>query len=119
VGAIVSVRHLCVWIAPPSGLPALACWPRESVPFFLGHGGWRWGSQAAILVRSSRVGIPRVLTGADDRADFDRLRCKLFSIVVVVISSLLFRALHGGFWLAGTILSMAFAIALYGAPCAR
>ncbi len=47
------------------------------------------------------------------RADFDQLPLGLFSWSSFVISSLLFGALHGGFWLAGTIAGMAFAIALY------
>ena len=46
-------------------------------------------------------------------ADFEQLPLGLFSWSSFVISSLLFGALHGGFWLAGTIAGMAFAIALY------
>jgi len=42
----------------------------------------------------------------------DMLARKTFRYSIVYLS-LLFGALHGGFWLAGTIAGMAFAIALY------
>jgi exosortase E/protease (VPEID-CTERM system) len=46
-------------------------------------------------------------------SEFDRLPLGLFTWSSFVISSVLFGALHGGYWLAGTIAGMTFAFALY------
>ena len=106
-----------VWIAlVPSG-PSSGRWPAalESVPFF-------WGAAwLAVRFVGYTITVPLVeelafrgyLTRRLMRADFDQLPLGLFSWSSFVISSLLFGALHGGFWLAGTIAGMAFAIALY------
>ena len=45
--------------------------------------------------------------------EFDRLPLGLFTWSSFVISSVLVGALHGGYWLAGTIAGMTFALALY------
>ena len=106
-----------VWIAlVPSGPPG-ARLPAalESVPFF-------WAAAwLAVRFVGYTITVPLVeelafrgyLTRRLMRADFDQLPLGLFSWSSFVISSLLFGALHGGFWLAGTIAGMAFAIALY------
>jgi len=106
-----------VWLAlVPSGPPG-ARLPAalESVPFF-------WAAAwLAVRFVGYTVTVPLVeelafrgyLTRRLMRADFDQLPLGLFSWSSFVISSLLFGALHGGFWLAGTIAGMAFAIALY------
>jgi exosortase E/protease (VPEID-CTERM system) len=47
------------------------------------------------------------------RADFQNLPVARMSWIPVLISSLLFGALHGRFWLAGTIAGLLFAAALY------
>jgi exosortase E/protease (VPEID-CTERM system) len=47
------------------------------------------------------------------REDFERLPIGLFSWSSFLVSSVLFGALHGGFWMAGTIAGMTFALALY------
>src|SRR4029077_3024039 len=47
------------------------------------------------------------------RSGFADLPLGLFSWWSFVVSSLLFGALHGGLWLAGTIAGMTFALALY------
>ena len=106
-----------VWIAlVPSGPPG-ARWPAalESVPFF-------WAAAwLAVRFVGYTITVPLVeelafrgyLTRRLMGADFEQLPLGLFSWSSFVISSLLFGALHGGFWLAGTIAGMAFAIALY------
>jgi len=47
------------------------------------------------------------------RADFQNLPLGFFSWGSFLVSSVLFGALHGGLWLAGTIAGMSFALALY------
>jgi exosortase E/protease (VPEID-CTERM system) len=56
-----------------------------------------------------RVYLLRRLTGRDiDSVDAGR-----FSLVAVVVSSLLFGAMHNGLWIQGTLAGMAFACAMY------
>ena len=47
------------------------------------------------------------------RADFYNLPVATFFWIPFLVSSLLFGALHGQFWLAGTIAGMLFGVALY------
>jgi CAAX prenyl protease-like protein len=47
------------------------------------------------------------------REDFTRLPVGLFTWSSFLLSSLLFGALHGGSWIAGTLAGMTFAVALY------
>jgi exosortase E/protease (VPEID-CTERM system) len=47
------------------------------------------------------------------REDFSRLPVGLFTWSSFLLSSLLFGALHGGSWIAGTLAGMTFAVALY------
>jgi len=47
------------------------------------------------------------------QADFSALPVTTFSWLPVALSSLLFGALHGQFWVAGTIAGALFALALY------
>ena len=47
------------------------------------------------------------------REDFQHLPIGLFTWSSFLISSMLFGALHGGLWLAGTVAGMTFALALY------
>lgn len=94
-----------------SGLPAAL----ESVPV---HWAAAW---LALRVIGYTVTVPLVeelafrgyLTRRLIRADFDRIPVGLFTWSSFAISSVLFGALHGGYWLAGTVAGMAFALALY------
>jgi CAAX prenyl protease-like protein len=47
------------------------------------------------------------------REDFSRLPVGLFTWSSFLLSSVLFGALHGGSWVAGTLAGMTFAVALY------
>jgi exosortase E/protease (VPEID-CTERM system) len=106
-----------IWIALVPAPPAGAGWPAalQSVPVY-------WAA-AWLIVRviGYTITVPLVeelafrgyLTRRLMRADFERLPIGLFSWSSFVISSLLFGALHGGYWLAGTIAGMTFALALY------
>jgi CAAX prenyl protease-like protein len=47
------------------------------------------------------------------RHDFDRVPMGTFTWGSFIASSLLFGALHGSFWLAGTLAGMSFALAVY------
>jgi exosortase E/protease (VPEID-CTERM system) len=107
-----------VWVAlVPAGPAEGEGWPAalQSVPF-------HWAAAWLILrVVGYTITVPLVeelafrgyLTRRLMRSDFQRLPIGLFSWSSFVISSMLFGALHGGFWLAGTIAGMTFALALY------
>jgi CAAX prenyl protease-like protein len=107
-----------VWIAlVPSGPATADHWPPglRSVPV-------HWAAAWLLLrVIGYTITVPLVeelafrgyLTRRLMREDFERLPVGLFSWWSFAISSLLFGALHGGFWLAGTIAGMTFALALY------
>jgi len=107
-----------VWVAlVPAGPTEGERWPAalQSVPF-------HWAAAWLVLrVVGYTITVPLVeelafrgyLTRRLMHADFQRLPVGLFSWSSFVISSMLFGALHGGFWLAGTIAGMTFALALY------
>lgn len=106
-----------IWIAlvpaGPAGEPLPAA--LQSVPFV-------WAAAwLAVRIVGYTVTAPLVeelafrgyLTRRLMRSDFEHLPLGLFSWWSFVVSSLLFGALHGGLWLAGTIAGMTFALALY------
>ena len=106
-----------IWIAlVPSG-PAGQPLPTalQSVPF-----AWA-AAWLALRIVGYTVTVPLVeelafrgyLTRRLMGSDFEHLPLGMFSWWSFVVSSLLFGALHGGFWLAGTIAGMTFALALY------
>jgi exosortase E/protease (VPEID-CTERM system) len=107
-----------IWIAlVPAGPAGGERWPTalQSVPF-------HWAAAWLVLrVVGYTITVPLVeelafrgyLTRRLMREDFQHLPVGLFSWSSFVISSLLFGALHGGYWLAGTIAGMTFALALY------
>ena len=107
-----------VWIAlVPAGPSSADQWPAalRSVPV-------HWAAAWLLLrVIGYTITVPLVeelafrgyLTRRLMREDFDRLPIGLFSWGSFAISSLLFGALHGGYWLAGTIAGITFALALY------
>ena len=107
-----------IWVAlVPAGPSDGERWPAalQSVPF-------HWAAAWLVLrVVGYTITVPLVeelafrgyLTRRLMHADFQRLPVGLFSWSSFVISSMLFGALHGGFWLAGTIAGMTFALALY------
>lgn len=107
-----------VWVALVPAAPSEAeRWPAalQSVPV-------HWAAAWLVLrVVGYTITVPLVeelafrgyLTRRLMRADFQHLPLGLFSWSSFVISSLLFGALHGGLWLAGTIAGMTFALALY------
>ena len=107
-----------IWIAlVPAGPATTDHWPPglRSVPV-------HWAAAWMLLrVVGYTITVPLVeelafrgyLTRRLMREDFERLPIGLFSWSSFAISSLLFGALHGGFWLAGTIAGMTFALALY------
>jgi exosortase E/protease (VPEID-CTERM system) len=105
-----------VWISlVPAG-------PRDGWPAALTTAPLQWAA-AWLVVRviGYTVTVPLVeelafrgyLTRRLMQVDFDRLPVGMFSWWSFAASSLLFGALHGGMWLAGTIAGMTFAIALY------
>ncbi len=106
-----------IWIAlvpsGPAGQPLPAA--LQSVPF-----AWA-AAWLALRIVGYTVTVPLVeelafrgyLTRRLMRSDFEHLPLGLFSWWSFVVSSLLFGALHGGFWLPGTIAGMTFALALY------
>jgi exosortase E/protease (VPEID-CTERM system) len=106
-----------IWIAlvpsGPAGEPLPAA--LQSVPF-----AWA-AAWLALRIVGYTVTVPLVeelafrgyLTRRLMRSDFEHLPLGLFSWWSFVVSSLLFGALHGGLWLAGTIAGMTFALALY------
>ena len=106
-----------IWIAlvpsGPAGEPLPAA--LQSVPF-----AWA-AAWLAVRIVGYTVTAPLVeelafrgyLTRRLMRSDFEHLPLGLFSWFSFVVSSLLFGALHGGLWLAGTIAGMTFALALY------
>ncbi len=107
-----------IWIAlVPAGPAGGERWPTalQSVPF---HWAAAW---LALRVVGYTITVPLVeelafrgyLTRRLMREDFQNLPIGLFSWSSFVISSLLFGALHGVYWLAGTIAGMTFALALY------
>ena len=107
-----------IWVAlVPAGPSGGERWPAalQSVPF-------HWAAAWLVLrVVGYTITVPLVeelafrgyLTRRLMRADFEQLPVGLFSWSSFAISSLLFGALHGGYWLAGTIAGMTFALALY------
>jgi len=107
-----------IWVAlVPAGPSGGDRWPAalQSVPF-------HWAAAWLVLrVVGYTITVPLVeelafrgyLTRRLMRADFEQLPVGLFSWSSFAISSLLFGALHGGYWLAGTIAGMTFALALY------
>ena len=107
-----------IWLALlPSDANAKDLWPAalSSVPVF-------W---AALWLIVRAIGYVMVVPLVEElafrgfigrrivRADFETVPLGRFSWAAFLISSLLFGAMHGGFWLAGTVAGMAFALALY------
>jgi CAAX prenyl protease-like protein len=107
-----------VWVSlvpAPSG-------PEEAWPSALRSLPAHWAAAwLAIRVIGYTVTVPLVeelafrgyLTRRLIREDFDRLPLGFFTWSSFLVSSLLFGALHGGYWLAGTVAGMTFALALY------
>jgi exosortase E/protease (VPEID-CTERM system) len=114
----IGVAAFVMWLALlPSTANAKDLWPAalSSVPVY---GAALWLALRAIgyvvvvpIVEelAFRGFLPRRLS----RADFDALPLGRFSWPGFLLSSLLFGALHGRLWLAGTIAGMMFALALY------
>jgi len=96
-----------------------------------GNGGWPTALQAMplgwsaawLLIRlagyvvtvpiAEELAFRGFLTRRLIQADFDRLPVGTFSWVSFCISSILFGALHGSFWLGGTLAGLLFGLALY------
>ena len=106
-----------LWIALVPAAPAGEPWPAAlaSVPM-------HWAAAWMVLrIVGYAVTVPLVeelafrgyLMRRLVREDFERLPLGLFTWSSFLISSLLFGALHGGLWLAGTLAGMTFAVALY------
>jgi exosortase E/protease (VPEID-CTERM system) len=107
-----------IWIAlVPAGPAESEGWPvaLQSVPV-------HWAAAWLLLrVVGYTITVPIVeelafrgyLTRRLIRPDFQHLPIGLFTWFSFAVSSVLFGALHGGFWLAGTIAGMGFALALY------
>jgi exosortase E/protease (VPEID-CTERM system) len=107
-----------IWLALlPSGVSSKDLWPAalESVPLY--WAGLWLGVRAIGYV----ITVPLVeelafrgfLSRRIVQADFEELPLGRFSWASFLISSLLFGALHGGLWVAGTVAGMGFALALY------
>ncbi len=106
-----------LWIALVPAAATGAAWPAAlaSLP---AHWAAGW---LAIRVLGYTVTVPLVeelafrgyLMRRLVREDFDRLPVGFFTWSSFLVSSLLFGALHGGSWIAGTLAGMTFAVALY------
>jgi exosortase E/protease (VPEID-CTERM system) len=107
-----------LWIAlVPAGDESAPGWPAAlaSLP---AHWAVAW---LAIRVIGYTVTVPLVeelafrgyLMRRLIREDFSRLPLGLFTWSSFLLSSVLFGALHGGSWVAGTLAGMTFAVALY------
>lgn len=107
-----------IWIAlVPSEPGGAEGWPAalQSVPV---HWAAAW---LALRVVGYTIAVPLVeelafrgyLIRRLMRADFQHLPLGLFTWSSFLLSSVLFGALHGAFWLAGTVAGMTFALALY------
>ena len=114
----IGVATFIIWLALlPSGSSPKDAWPSAlaSVPVY-----WAalWFAVRAI---GYVIAVPLVeelafrgfLSRRLMQANFSTLPLGRFSWLSFVISSLLFGAMHGGLWLAGTLAGMAFALALY------
>jgi exosortase E/protease (VPEID-CTERM system) len=107
-----------VWVA----LVPAASGQEEAWPAALGTLPAHWAAAwLAIRVIGYTVTVPIVeelafrgyLTRRLIGEDFERLPVGLFTWSSFLLSSLLFGALHGGYWIAGTLAGMTFALALY------
>jgi exosortase E/protease (VPEID-CTERM system) len=106
-----------VWVALVPADAAGASWPAAlaTVPV---HWAAAW---LVVRVVGYTITVPLVeelafrayLTRRLIDPDFERLPVGLFTWSSFLVSSLLFGALHGGYWLAGTLAGMTFALALY------
>ena len=107
-----------VWVAfVPAPTGGEAAWPSA-----LGSWPAHWAAAWLVIrVIGYTVTVPLVeelafrgyLTRRLIREDFERLPVGLFTWSSFLVSSLLFGALHGGYWIAGTLAGMTFALALY------
>lgn len=118
------------WRAVAIGCLTFAIWI-ALVPADAGSDGWpaalqsvplHWAAAWLVLrVIGYTVTVPLVeelafrgyLTRRLIHTEFHRLPVGLFTWSSFVVSSVLFGALHGGYWLAGTVAGMTFALALY------
>ncbi len=106
-----------VWVALVPSEATNDTWPAAlaSVPV---HWAAAW---LALRVVGYTITVPLVeelafrgyLTRRLIDPDFERLPVGLFTWSSFLVSSVLFGALHGGYWVAGTIAGMTFALALY------
>ena len=114
----IGVATFAIWIAMvPAGPTARDQWPAalDAAPM---HWAAAW---LLFKVVGFTITVPLVeelafrayLTRRLMGPDVERLPIGLFSWSSFAISSVLFGMLHGGFWLAGTIAGMSFALALY------
>jgi exosortase E/protease (VPEID-CTERM system) len=115
---VIGVATFGVWLAlAPSGPGPQDAWPAalQAVPV---HWAAAW---LLFRVVGFTIAVPLVeelafrayLTRRLVTTDVERLPVGFFTWSSFAISSLLFGMLHGGFWLAGTIAGMSFALALY------
>jgi exosortase E/protease (VPEID-CTERM system) len=106
-----------IWIALVPADVGSDGWPAalQSVPF-------HWAAAWLVLrVIGYTITVPLVeelafrgyLTRRLIHTEFQRLPVGLFTWSSFLVSSLLFGALHGGYWLAGTVAGMTFALAMY------
>ena len=118
------------WRAVAIGCLTFAIWI-ALVPADAGSDGWpaalqsvplHWAAAWLVLrVIGYTVTVPLVeelafrgyLTRRLIHTEFHRLPVGLFTWSSFLVSSVLFGALHGGYWLAGTVAGMTFALALY------
>ncbi|MEO7275306.1 MAG: exosortase E/protease, VPEID-CTERM system [Vicinamibacterales bacterium] len=112
------VATFVIWLALlPSSASTKALWPAalSSVPGYwaaLWLGVRAFGYVIAVPI-VEELAFRGFLTRRLVAANFDALPLGRFSWPAFLLSSLLFGALHGRLWLAGTVAGMAFALALY------
>jgi len=114
----IGVATFVIWLALlPSTASAKDLWPAalSSVPL---HWAAPWLAVRAIgyvfvVPIVEELAFRGFLIRRFGGADFDALPLGRFSWPALLLSSLLFGALHGRLWLAGTVAGIAFALAVY------
>jgi CAAX prenyl protease-like protein len=105
-----------IWLALMPAGSTSDHWPRELVGSSLWAPAWLLMRVLGYVVTvpiAEELAFRGFLTRRLLRADFYNIPVGAWSCIPFLLSSLLFGALHGRFWLPGTIAGMFFAVALY------
>ena len=112
----IGIATFVVWMAMlPGDLTGREAWPAalQSSSWGTAWLVWRVIGYVAVAPLAEELAFRGYATRRLIRADIDRVPVGAFSWLSFVGSSLLFGALHGRLWFAGTVAGLAFACALY------